>query len=111
MYDSTRDAGQNRRTMGWQVGAVAALAVILLSGASTAARAGAQPKYTAETPGCCVCRGINGGSATTIRSCSDGSKVDTCTAQCKAQNADSIAFGYNQTCSQGCAGFATQNLR
>lgn len=110
MHDSTRNAGLTRARE-WLTGAIAALALILLSGAATVAHAGSQPKYTADTPGCCVCRGTEGGQATTIRSCSDGSKVAACAAQCKAQNADSIAFGYNQTCSQGCAGFATQNLR
>jgi hypothetical protein len=88
---------------------VAALSLALSIGAVAAANAAPQA-YTAETGGCCVCRGTEGGDATTIRSCTDGSKVDSCTSQCKAQNADSMAFGYNQTCSQGCAGFPTQNL-
>lgn len=60
--------------------------------------------------GCCVCRGTAGGDSSSIRSCTDGASVDGCVSQCKSQNADSLAFGYEQACSQGCAGFPTQSL-
>jgi hypothetical protein len=63
-----------------------------------------------EVRGCCVCRGTSGGDAGTLRSCSDGVGVDTCVEQCRSQSADSLAFGYEQSCSQGCAGFPTQSL-
>ena len=63
-----------------------------------------------EVTGCCVCRGTAGSEPNTIRSCSDGAKVESCISQCRSQNAASIVFGRNQTCSQGCVGFPTQNL-
>jgi hypothetical protein len=94
----------------WAVaGFVAAVSVAVLSASATMA----EPKKAlaaADLRGCCVCRGTDGGSATSVRSCSDGASVDACVSQCKGINADSLAFGHNQTCSQGCAGFPTQGL-
>lgn len=63
-----------------------------------------------DVRGCCVCRGTSGGDAQALRSCSDGVGVEACVEQCRSQSADSLAFGYEQTCSQGCAGFPTQSL-
>lgn len=91
-------------------GAIALGAILLLSAALASAADPPRALSASEIRGCCVCRGTDGGSATTVRSCSDGSSVDACVSQCKGQNADSIAFGYKQTCSQGCAGFPTQSL-
>lgn len=65
---------------------------------------------SSELRGCCVCRGTSGGDSSVLRSCSDGVGVEACLEQCKTQNADSLGFGYEQTCSQGCAGFPTQSL-
>ena len=89
---------------------IASLSAGIVMAAASASSAGPTALSASEILGCCVCRGTEGGSATTVRSCSDGVKVDTCVSQCKAQSADSIAFGYKQTCSQGCAGFPTQSL-
>jgi hypothetical protein len=87
---------------------VAAFSVSMLAASATMA----DPKALAATDlhGCCVCRGTDGGTASTVRSCSDGTTVSACVSTCKQLNADSLAFGNNQTCSQGCAGFPTQNL-
>jgi hypothetical protein len=61
--------------------------------------------------GCCACRGTKDGEKTSLKSCSDGLTVDACQAKCDVENAGSLVFGYQQTCSQGCAGFATQSLQ
>lgn len=100
---------------GWRWGrrgaVLASLGVFVLSIAATAALA--QPRAIAanEVRGCCVCRGTAGGDSTVVRSCSDGLSVEACTSQCKGEDADSLAFGYQQTCSQGCAGFPTQSAK
>jgi hypothetical protein len=91
-------------------GAIASLSVAMLIASATVTSAGSQALSGSQVQGCCVCRGTEGGNASTVRSCSDGVNVDTCVSQCEGQNADSIAFGYKQTCSQGCAGFPTQSL-
>jgi hypothetical protein len=87
---------------------VAAFSVAMLSASATMA----DPKALAATDlrGCCVCRGTDGGTGNAVRSCTDGASVSSCVSTCKGLNADSLAFGNNQTCSQGCAGFPTQNL-
>jgi hypothetical protein len=89
---------------------IASFSAAIVMAAASASSAGSTALSASEILGCCVCRGTEGGDATAVRSCSDGVKVDTCVSQCKVQNADSIAFGYKQTCSQGCAGFPTQSL-
>lgn len=100
------------QTRGWPVaGAIASLVAAVVIASATVTSAGSQALSGSQVQGCCVCRGTDGGSVATVRSCSDGVNVDTCVAQCKGENADSIAFGYKQTCSQGCAGFPTQGLR
>jgi hypothetical protein len=86
-------------------------AMLLVASANTTLAQPARDVSLSEVRGCCVCRGTAGGSATSVRSCSDGVSVETCTSQCKSQNADSLAFGYQQSCSQGCAGFPTQSLQ
>jgi hypothetical protein len=91
------------------VGAFCALA--LMAAANETMAQPARAISATEVRGCCVCRGTDGGSATSVRSCSDGVSVEACTSQCKGQDADSLAFGYQQTCSQGCAGFPTQSLK
>jgi hypothetical protein len=76
-------------------------------------RAVAQPARAidpSQVSGCCVCRGTSGGDVNSVRSCADGVSVDSCVSQCRGESADSLAFGYEQSCSQGCAGFPTQNL-
>jgi len=88
---------------------VATFSVALLAASTTMADPKAAPAAT-DLRGCCVCRGTDGGAGNTVRSCSDGASVSTCVSTCKGLNADSLAFGNNQTCSQGCAGFPTQNL-
>jgi hypothetical protein len=105
--------GQLVRHRIWSVaGLVVAAGAVLLVGATTPAVADPpRPVSASEVIGCCVCRGTSGGTATTLRSCSDGVKVDACVTECKGQNADSVLFGYQQTCSQGCAGFPTQSLQ
>jgi hypothetical protein len=107
--ESMRNMGTTRG--GWRTASALAFGAMLLIGVAGVARAGTPQAIPATAiNGCCVCRGTDGGNATAIRSCSDGSKVDLCVTECKGRNADSMAFGYNQTCSQGCAGFPTQNL-
>ena len=92
-------------------GLFAAIAAVFLLGVTTAALAAPPaPLAASEVTGCCACRGTAGGAVDTLKSCSDGTKVDACVSQCKEQNAGSIVFGKNQTCSQGCAGFPTQSL-
>ncbi len=111
---SKRDgSGKHRAATGpRRIGASAAVLAIglLLSGAARAAEAVRAIDATAAL-GCCVCRGTAGGDASAVRACSDGRTADSCVSACKGMNADSIAFGYQQTCSQGCAGFPTQNLK
>lgn len=111
MRDSMRKMWLMRHR-GWAVaGAIALLSAALLTASATATLADPVSALTAsQISGCCVCRGTEGGNATTVRSCTDGIGVDSCVSQCRTQNADSIVFGYKQTCSQGCAGFPTQNL-
>lgn len=96
----------------WAVaGAIALLSAALLITSATVTSADPSRALSAsQSSGCCVCRGTDGGNATTLRSCSDGVSVDSCVSQCRSLNADSLAFGHNQTCSQGCAGFPTQSL-
>lgn len=65
-----------------------------------------RPQSVLELRGCCVCR-----TAANVRSCADGLSVDACNSECEAQSADTVSFGYDQTCAQGCAGLPTQNLR
>lgn len=112
MADGTWKMWHWRRRPWTVLGALASLGATLVILSASASSAGSPPALSAgEVTGCCVCRGTEGGSATTVRSCVDGVKVDACVSQCKGQNADSIAFGYKQTCSQGCAGFPTQSLQ
>ena len=96
----------------WAVaGAIALLSAALVATSATVTLADpARALSASQISGCCVCRGTEGGNATTVRSCTDGVVVDSCVSQCRTQNADSIVFGYKQTCSQGCAGFPTQSL-
>lgn len=92
------------------IGTVAALVGLLLV---PSGRAVAQPGHAvtaSEARGCCLCRGTAGSDANALRSCSDGVGVEECVDQCRTQNADSLAFGYEQNCSEGCAGFPTQSL-
>jgi len=76
-------------------------------------RAGAAPPALDIDPqqatGCCVCRGTRSGEQQSIRSCTDGVKVEACVAACRTQGGASIGFGYQQSCSQNCAGFQTQH--
>jgi hypothetical protein len=64
---------------------------------------------TGQASGCCVCRGTAGGEQQAIKGCTDGKTTDDCLTQCRSDGAASFGFGYQQTCSQGCAGFPTQN--
>ena len=110
MRDSLRKMWLMRHR-GWALaGAIALLSAALLTTSATVTSADPGALTASQLTGCCVCRGTEGGNATTVRSCSDGVGVDSCVSQCRTQNADSIAFGYKQTCSQGCAGFPTQSL-
>lgn len=88
-----------------------ALGAALLAPAMASAIQPSRQLDVAAVTGCCACRGTNGGEKTSIKSCSDGLTVDACQANCNIENSGSLVFGYQQTCSQGCAGFATQNLK
>jgi len=57
---------------------------------------------------CCACRGTAGGEKDSIKSCLDASTISGCLLKCRSEGAGSLVFGYEQTCSQGCAGLATQ---
>ncbi len=112
---SKRDGSGKHRasTVLRRIGASAAVLVIgllLLTGTARAAEA-VRAIDAATALGCCVCRGTAGGDAGAVRACSDARTADSCVSACKGMNADSIAFGYQQACSQGCAGFPTQNLQ
>ena len=101
---------QRLGSRGWVVASMVAMfSVAMLSASATIAGPKTAVPAT-DLRGCCVCRGTDGATATTVRSCSDGTSVTACVSTCKGLNADSLAFGNNQTCSQGCAGFPTQNL-
>jgi hypothetical protein len=65
----------------------------------------------ATSTGCCACRGSKNGEQSSLKSCNDGLTPAACQAKCDTLNAGSMVFGYQQTCSQGCAGFATQSLK
>lgn len=112
---SKRDGSGKHRavTVLRRIGTSAAVVVtglLLLAGSARAAEA-VRAIDAAAALGCCVCRGTAGGNASAVRACSDARTADSCVSACKGMNADSIAFGYQQTCSQGCAGFPTQNLK
>ncbi len=95
-------------------GANGLIALMLLAVVLTfSGRAGATPPGGVVDPkqatGCCVCRGTRGGEQQSIRSCTDGVKVEACVAACHTQGGASIGFGYQQSCSENCAGFPTQH--
>jgi hypothetical protein len=104
-----------RKRAGGRVSLVVALAASVLSLATLTVPASADEPARAisatQALGCCVCRGTDGGDATAVRACSDARNANSCVSACKAIGADSIAFGYQQTCSEGCAGFPTQSLK
>jgi hypothetical protein len=89
------------------LGAAAIAAVVAGGRADAAPPIGTQLDPTQMT-GCCVCRGTAGGEQQSIRSCADGFTIDGCMAKCHGEGGASVAFGYQQTCSQGCGGFPTQ---
>jgi len=60
--------------------------------------------------GCCVCRGVKNGDVNYLNSCVDGRTVDSCLQKCQSEQTRSFIFGYQQTCSEGCAGFSTAAL-
>ena len=101
-----------RNRVGWQqraaqvIGFLLAAVLLVSSGRAGAVPVGPDPK---QATGCCVCRGTRGGEQQSIRSCADGVKVEACVAACHTQGGASIGFGYQQTCSQNCAGFPTQH--
>ncbi len=66
-----------------------------------------QSQSAQSAVGCCVCRGTKNGEKTSIKSCADGTTGQSCLSKCRSENAGSFAFGYDQTCSQGCSGFPT----
>lgn len=95
----------------WLAAALALAAVLLGIGfgrASAAPPVGRQIDAT-QAIGCCVCRGTAGGEQRSLKSCADGKTVGDCLIMCRGESAGSMGFGYQQTCSQGCAGFPTQN--
>jgi hypothetical protein len=62
---------------GWVVASmVATFSVAMLAASTTMADPKAAPAAT-DLRGCCVCRGTEGGSLNTVRSCSDGTSVTT----------------------------------
>jgi hypothetical protein len=63
---------------------------------------------TTTVVGCCACRGTAGAEKMSIKSCADGRTITDCATKCRNEGAASLVFGYQQTCSQGCAGLATQ---
>lgn len=87
------------------------LAVAFASDVSAHAAEPARAIDPGSVRGCCLCRGTAGEEQTSLRTCSDGHSPTQCVAACKEINADSIIFGYQQTCSQGCAGYPTQGLQ
>lgn len=89
----------------------AALAALLTVPALAGATQPTGQLDTQTITGCCACRGTKNGETGSLKSCADGLTVDACQARCGTQNSGSLVFGYQQTCSQGCAGFATQNLK
>ena len=60
--------------------------------------------------GCCACRGVKNGDVNYLNSCVDGRTVDSCLQKCQSEQTRSFIFGYQQTCSEGCAGFPTAAL-
>ena len=93
-----------------RVAMIAALAATLFAPVSVSAVQPVRPQLDSETAtGCCVCRGTKGAEKTSIRSCVDGSTAEACAAKCRGENAGSLVFGYQQTCSQGCVGFPTKH--
>lgn len=111
---TNREIGQKRvrKCLSFVVAlAASALCVATLTVPASAADEPARAISATQALGCCVCRGTDGGDATTVRACSDARNANSCVSACKAIGADSIAFGYQQTCSQGCAGFPTQSLK
>ena len=85
-----------------------ALAACALSMHVAVARAEQAPRaVTAQSAvGCCVCRAAVQ-QQYQIKSCADGYSIDACAIKCRAEGAASLAYGYQQTCQQGCAGFPT----
>jgi hypothetical protein len=79
------------------------------NGTASAAPLDARQIDASKAAGCCVCRGTTGGEQGSIKSCADGKTVGDCLTMCRGEGAASIGFGYQQTCSLGCAGFPTQN--
>lgn len=98
-----------QRRRGMVAAVIGSLSTVLLLASATVTAAQPRSITASDVRGCCVCRGTAGGDASGVRSCSDGMSVDACSNQCTTENADSLAFGYQQTCSQGCAGFPTQS--
>ena len=88
---------------------VATFSVAMFAASVTMADPKSAPAAT-DMRGCCLCRGIEGGTQSTLRSCSDGASVSSCESTCRDLNADSLVFGNGQTCSGGCGGFPTQSL-
>jgi len=86
-----------------------ALALLVIGARADAGSPGGSGIDPQTATGCCVCRGTSGGEQQSIRSCTDGVKVEACVAACRTQGGGSIAFGYQQSCSQNCAGFPTQH--
>lgn len=100
-----------RKAVGGALMMTAALAAACLVGVPAGATEPARAIDAATVQGCCLCRGTSGAEQGSLRSCSDGMTPAACVSQCKAANADSVIFGYQQTCSQGCAGYPTQALQ
>ena len=107
-YTVRRD-GQSTQRRNGLIGLVLAAAVLVISGRADAAAPALPGVDPQQAIGCCVCRGTRDGEQQSIRSCTDGVKIDACVAACRAQGGASIGFGYQQTCSQNCGGFPTQH--
>lgn len=92
-------------------GLVLALGMVCATGAPAYAAEPARAIDAANVQGCCLCRGTAGAEQSALRACSDGQSPAQCVSACRSIDADSIIFGYQQTCSQGCAGYPTQGLQ
>lgn len=111
MLSELRGATQSRRRGSSLVNAIlgAAVVAVVFTPVHAIATQPARALDVSSITGCCACRGTKNGEKTSLKSCSDGLTPESCQSQCDSQNAGSMAFGYQQACSQGCAGFATQN--
>jgi hypothetical protein len=106
-----RGGSAGRRLPRLPVGVVAVLAALAMLGVCSAPALAAQALRQIDVntaKGCCVCRGPQNGDVNDIASCADDQLVEACLLKCKSENARSLAFGYQQTCASGCAGFPTQ---